>query len=430
MLDQRHSRRAVRVGVLGCGTVGAAVCEILHNHAGTIAENSSVPLQLVRVVVRDIAKQRASRLPPSLMSSDAIALVTDPDIDVVIELMGGLSPAQELVSLALKSGKSVVTANKALIAAKGTELFPLADESEGDIYFEAAVAGAIPLVRTLQVALAGEPLQRIVGILNGTTNFILSEMSATGSSFTECLETAQLRGFAEADPSADVSGADTTAKAAILARIAFGTVLTPEQIHCEGIEQIDTMMLEVARDLECSVKLLAIIQKTSFDASLVARVHPALVPRAHVLSSVQGAYNAVYIQGTWLGDTMLYGLGAGPMPTASAVVSDTIAAAQNLPAPIRSGGPTASADWAFMSRVCVVVTAIDRPGVLATIDGCFARCGVGLSSILIKSIGGEPRVVMTTKHASQRSIDAALAGLRELDVVDSVHFAIRFFDAE
>ncbi len=430
MSHEHPASSTVRVGVLGCGNVGAAVCRILAEHTDDVVIDGGARLRLTRVAVRDLTRHRAWSVPSELLTDDALALVTDPEIDVVVELLGGLTPAFDLVRAALEDGKPVVTANKALIAARGPELFAAAALGGTQLYFEAAVAAAIPLVRTLQLSLAAEPVHRVAGILNGTTNFILSSMEEHGTSYADSLAQAQELGFAEADPTADVSGADAAAKAAIIARLAFGSSLTIDQVYCEGIADIDELAFEVARDLDCVIKLLAIVELSPSDGSLVARVHPALVPRSHVLASVRGAYNAVYLEGGWLGDGMLYGLGAGPTPTASAVVGDVVAAAMGLPAPVRSGGPPPSVDDAFVSRMCVVVSGVYRPGVLATIDGRFARSGVGLASIHVTSYGGETRIVLTTREAPERANRDAVAGLKQLDVVDRVEIALRFFGGE
>jgi homoserine dehydrogenase len=422
-----NGQTITRVGVLGCGNVGSALCRILAEEAGTLADTTGIRLDLTGVAVRDVKGPRNWQIPPGL-AADAKDLIIDPEIDVVVELIGGTGVAGDFVAEALRNGKAVVTANKDLLADRGEALHAAAEAAGTRLYYEAAVGGALPLIRTLQLSMAGEPILNVAGILNGTTNYILTTMTETGQSFRDALSEAQKLGYAEPDPSADISGRDAAAKAAIIARIAFGVNIRPHEVHCEGIVGLPRIAFEIARDLGCVIKLLATVDLAESDAGVVARVHPALVPRSHVLASVGGAFNAVYIRGAWLGEGMIYGQGAGPLPTASAVLSDVLSAARKLPAPQRSAQVSKGVMADRPARFCIAVKGSDRPGVLATVDGLFARHGIAVATIAQQKYDDASVIVLTTRPASERAVARAMEALRDVDVVDDIEVAIRFMD--
>src|SRR5215210_1238003 len=322
------AERLVRVGLLGCGNVGAAVIRLLHDHAEEIALRAGCGVEVARVAVRDAALARGVPLPPGAFTTDAGEVVEAADVDIVCELIGGVDPARELIVRAFRAGKPVVTANKELVANHGRERFDAAEEGGLDLYFEAAVAGAIPLIRPLKESLAGERISRMLGIVNGTTNYILTQMSEHGSSFADALEAAQLLGYAEADPTADVEGHDAAAKCAILASIAFDARVVAGDVFREGISGVTPQDIADAGRMGYVVKLLAIAELQG--EAITARVHPAMVPAAHPLASVRDAFNAVFIEGPRVGQLMFYGRGAGGDPTAVSVVGDLVTVARNL----------------------------------------------------------------------------------------------------
>lgn len=428
MKTEDDTSSTVRIGVLGCGTVGSALCRILTTEADAIATTTGIHLKLVAVAVRNVVKERPWPIPAELLRSDPKEIVADPHIDVVVELIGGTGVVGDLVEEALRSSKIVVTANKDLIADRGAALHAAAELSNSRLYFEAAVGGALPLIRMLQLSMAGEPIQSVIGILNGTTNHILTSMTESAKSFDDALAEAKALGYAEADPSADISGRDAAAKAAIIARVAFGVPIDIGEVHCEGIFDIPRIAFQIARELGCVIKLLATVDLGVNDGAVVARVHPALVPASHVLASVGGAYNAVYVRGAWLGECMLYGLGAGADPTASAVLSDILSAARGLPSTDRSTQLPKGVLADRSARFCVVVKGSDRPGVLATVDGLFARHGIAVATILQYNFEHSSRIVLTTRPAGERALSRAIERLNNLDVVDDVEVAIRFME--
>lgn len=427
MKPHENGQAFVRVGVLGCGNVGSALCRILGEESRKLAATTGISLELVGVAVRDVTRSRNWHIPPGILA-DAMDLVTDPQVDVVVELVGGTGVAGDLVAEALRNGKAVVTANKDLLADRGEALHAAAEAAGTRLYYEAAVGGALPLIRTLQLSMAGEPILNVAGILNGTTNYILTRMTETGQSFCDALREAQELAYAEPDPSADISGRDAAAKAAIIARIAFGVTIRPHEVHCEGIVGLPRIAFHIARELGCVIKLLATVDLAENDASVVARVHPALVPSSHVLASVGGSFNAVYIRGAWLGESMIYGQGAGPLPTASAVLSDVLSAAQKLPAQQRSAQVSKGVMADRPARFCIAVKGSDRPGVLATVDGLFARHGIAVATIAQQKYDDASVIVLTTRSASERAVARALEALRDMDVVDDIEVAIRFME--
>src|SRR3984885_15432660 len=329
--------KTLRIALLGCGSVGSQVARLLREQAADLPPRVGARLELAGIAVRRQSHPRPG-IDPALLTSDPLSLVTRPDVDIVVEVIGGIEPARSLLLAALKAGKSVVTANKALLAEDGATIHGAAREYGADLYYEASVAGAIPLLRPLRESLAGDAVHRVLGIVNGTTNYILDKMESSGAGFADALEEAQALGYAEADPTADVEGFDAAAKAGILAGLAFHTPVTAADVHREGIPAVRPADIESARMLGCVVKLLAICERT--EAGVGVRVHPAMIPRTHPLAGVREAYNAVFVEAESAGRLMFYGAGAGGAPTASAVLGDLVAVARNRLAGTR--GPDAS----------------------------------------------------------------------------------------
>src|SRR3954452_17102364 len=408
----------VRVGILGCGHVGSALVRLIHDHADVIKARAGVPLDVARVAVNDLTKDRDLPLPSRCFTDDAAAVVDDPDVDIVVEVIGGIEPARRLIVDALMGGKPVVTANKELVATHGRELFETAEGAGVDILFEASVGGGIPLIRPLRESLAGDRIRRVMGIVNGTTNYILTGMTDLGESFADALAEAQRLGFAETDPTADVEGFDAAAKAAIIASIAFGARVVAGDVYREGITEISADDIASARDLGYVVKLLAVAEE--FDGEVAVRVHPAMVPEHHPLASVRDAFNAVFIEADAVGELMLYGRGAGGMPTASAVLGDLVDAARKLVGRARGATigelvskpirPVGDVEAPFY----VLMEVADRPGVLHAISGEFARFGVSIKSMDQRGAGDDARLVFITHRAREGDMLATLDALRHV----------------
>ncbi|MFT4189601.1 MAG: homoserine dehydrogenase [Aeromicrobium sp.] len=429
-----HHDRPLRVALLGCGVVGTEVARRLTRDADELARRVGAPLELAGIAVRRAGAERdLPGVPADLFTTDADALVRRGDLDLVVEVMGGIDPAGDLVRAALENGASVVTANKALLAARGAELFEAAAKAERDLSFEAAVAGAIPIVRPLRESLAGDRVHRVLGIVNGTTNYILDQMTTLGQSFDEALAEAQRLGYAEADPTADVEGHDAAAKAALLAGLAFHTNLTLDDVYCEGITKVTAEAVRSATETGSVVKLLAICEQTETDdgVAVSARVHPALVPQSHPLASVRGAYNAVFVESEAAGDLMFYGQGAGGAPTASAVLGDLVAAARNRVGGVWGPGETSHADVELLpvgralTRYHMDIDVDDRAGVLASIAQEFARFGVSIQTMRQDGRGSDARLVIVTHEAEDASLAATVEVLRGLDVVRDVTSVLR-----
>jgi homoserine dehydrogenase len=423
------SERVVRVGLLGCGNVGAAVIRLLHDHAGEIALRSGCRLEVTRVAVRDLDRVRDVPLDAAAFTTDGVAIVDDPDIDVVCELLGGIEPARALLLRAFAAGKPVVTANKELVANHGRELFDAADSRGLDLYFEASVAGGIPLIRPLKESLAGERIRRILGIVNGTTNYILTQMSEHGSSFDDALTEAQRLGYAEADPTADVEGHDAAAKCAILASIAFNARVVADDVFREGIAAVTPQDIADARRMGYVVKLLAIAELQG-DA-ITARVHPAMVPSAHPLASVRDAFNAVFIEGEKVGQLMFYGRGAGGDPTAVSVVGDLVSVARHRTSGGHGVGCTCRLDRRIRSmddtegQYYLNLHVEDRAGVLAEIAEHFARNGVSIERVWQEGSGDEATLVFITHRAQEGAFQKTLQELREVPAVRAVQSLLR-----
>ena len=425
--------RAVRVALLGCGTVGSEVARLLTTHADDLAARVGRPLELAGIAVRRTSMDRGG-LPvdPALFTTDAEHLATRDDVDVVIEVIGGLEPARSLILAALEAGSSVVTANKALLAEDGATLFAAAEKHGGDLYYEAAVAGAIPLLRPLRESLAGDRVRRVLGIVNGTTNFILTRMTESGSGFAEALEEAQALGYAEADPTADVEGFDAAAKAAILAALAFHTRVTAADVYREGITEVTGADVASARAMGCVVKLLAIAELAEDGRSVGVRAHPAMLPATHPLASVREAFNAVFVECEAAGELMFYGRGAGGSPTASAVLGDLVAVARHKVSGGRGPGESAYADLRLrpigeaVTRYHVSLDVADRSGVLARVATAFAEHGVSIETVRQEKHGADDAILVIVTHdAAEAALSATVAALRHLDVVRRVLSVMR-----
>jgi homoserine dehydrogenase len=422
MASAPPQQQVVRIGVLGCGNVGAAFVQLVERQADVIEARTGVRLQVARVAVRNVSLDRAVALPDGVLTRDAAALVSDPTVDIIVEVIGGIEPARELISTAIANGKPVITANKELLANVGHELWAQSDAAGVDLLFEAAVAGGIPLIRALRESLRGEPVTRVIGIVNGTTNFILTKMTDEGADYGAALSEAQRLGFAERDPTADVEGFDAAAKAAIIASIAFGARVVAGDVYHEGISGVTASDIAIARRLGYVVKLLAIAEKDSDSDTVAVRVHPAMVPIAHPLASVRDSYNAVFVEGDAVGSLMFYGRGAGGMPTASAVLGDVIDAAVNLRknthgtigsfarVPVRPIDQTSS-------QFLLGLDVEDKPGVLHTITGVFADHGVSIRAAEQEGIGEDARLVFVTHRALEADMQACVNEFRKLPIV-------------
>ena len=426
--------KPLNVAVLGCGSVGSQVVRLLTEQAGDLNARVGAPVQLVGVAVRRIDAPREVEVPEGLLTTDAAGLVARGDVDVVVEVIGGIEPARSLILAALESGASVVTANKALLAEDGPTLFEAAEKAGRDLYYEAAVAGAIPILRPLRESLAGDRVTRVLGIVNGTTNFILDKMDTTGAGFDEALEEAQELGYAEADPTADVEGFDAAAKAAILASLAFHTRVTAADVHREGITDVTATDIASARDMDSVVKLLAIAEVStgsSGEEGVSVRVHPAMIPRSHPLASVREAFNAVFVESEAAGQLMFYGPGAGGAPTASAVLGDLVTVARNRLSETRGAGESAYADRVVLpmgetrTRYHIAIDVDDRAGVLAEIATAFAEEDVSIQTLRQEGRGADAQLVVVSHDATDARLAATVERLRGLACVREVTSVMR-----
>ncbi len=422
--------RTLRVALLGCGTVGSQVFRLLGEQAADLAARVGARLQVAGVAVRDPAgRARVAGVPGELATTDAMGLVTRPDVDIVVEMIGGIEPARSLLLAAMRTGKSVVTANKALLGADGAAMHAAAREHGADLFYEAAVAGAIPLLRPLRESLAGDAVRRVLGIVNGTTNYILDRMDSSGAEFGDALKEAQALGYAEADPTADVAGLDAAAKAAILASLAFHTRVSAGDVYRQGITAVTAADIASARVLGCVVKLLAICERN--DGGISVRVHPAMISRDHPLASVRGAYNAVFVEAESAGRLMFYGAGAGGGPTASAVLGDLVVVARNRVAGIRGPDAPSYAELPVlpmsdaMTRYHVALDVADRPGVLAPVAEAFARHGVSIQAVRQEGRGDEAYLVIVTHTARESALAATVADLSAMESVRAVDSVLR-----
>ena len=425
--------RPVRVAMLGCGVVGSQVARLIHEQAGDLAARVGAPVELVGIGVRRLGLPRDVDLPADLFTTDAEALVAREDVDVVVEVIGGIEPARSLILSALAHGASVVTANKALLAEDGASLFAAAEAAGRDLYYEASVAGAIPILRPLRESLAGDRVTRVLGIVNGTTNFILDRMDTAGTGFAEALEEAQALGYAEADPTADVEGFDAAAKAAILASLAFHTRVTAGDVHREGIAEVTASDVASAREMGCVVKLLAIcaLEEGPDGPAVSARVHPAMIPRSHPLASVREAYNAVFVESQAAGQLMFYGPGAGGAPTASAVLGDLVTVARHRLAGVRGPRESAYADLPVLpmgrteTRYHVQIDVDDKAGVLAAVAQAFAEHDVSIQTVRQEGRGDDAQLVVVSHRATDADLAATVEAVRGMAFVREVSSVMR-----
>ncbi|MDN5763130.1 MAG: homoserine dehydrogenase [Microlunatus sp.] len=425
----------LRVALLGCGVVGSEVARLLIDSASDLRARVGRPLELVGIAVRRLNRPREG-LDAGLFTTDAEGLVSRSGVDLVIEVIGGIEPARSLILSALRHGASVVTANKALLAEDGATLYAAAEQSGVDLYFEAAVAGAIPIVRPLRESLVGDEITSVIGIVNGTTNYILDKMDSQGAGFAETLVDAQALGYAEADPTADVDGFDAAAKAAILASLAFHTRVGAADVYREGISEVTTSDIASAREMGSVVKLLALCELSpAVDGAgprgVSVRVHPAMIPRSHPLASVTGAYNAVFVESRSAGRLMFYGPGAGGSPTASAVLGDLVTVARNR---VRGAAGPGESSYAarpidpiddVVTRYHVCLEVADVTGVLATVAACFAEHGVSIQTVRQQGRGTDAQLVVVTHRATDAALSATVRALRTLPSVRDVTSVMR-----
>lgn len=421
--------RSIGIGFLGAGTVGGTLIARLIGDADAVAAKTGLTFEVRKVGVRDLTRERGFPLVEGLLTDRLEDVIEDPTVDLVVEVMGGLEPAGDLILAALNAGKPVVSANKELIAARGPELIAAAERSGVPLLFEAAVGGGIPIIRPLSETLAGEKIDRVLGILNGTTNFILTEMSEQGATYLDALEQAKALGYAEPDPSADVSGQDAAAKVAILASLAFGTWIGIDDVYYEGIEEITALDISFAADFGYVVKLLGVCERT--DKGVNARVHPAMIPLGHPLASIRGVTNAIFIEGPTIDALLFSGPGAGADPTATAVLGDMIDAARETLAgaqvtPRIRFSPSELADFRdILTEWYVRLVVADEPGVLARVATGFGDAGVSIRSVRQEGGGGEAALIVVTHPASERAQRAAIESLRAMNEVTEVACVIR-----
>ena len=420
----------VRIGVLGCGNVGAALVQLIMERRESILARTGIDLTVTQIAVRDTTKARPG-IDQGLFRADSSEVVASPDVDIVVELIGGMQPAKSLILEAIKLGKPTITGNKELLANEGADLFTAADAAGVDLLFEAAVAGGIPLIRPLRESLVGEDVTRVMGIVNGTTNYILTKMSDEGSSYSDALAEAQALGYAEADPTADVEGFDAAAKAAIIASMAFGRRVVASDVYREGMSTITAADIAFAKKLGYVIKLLAVAEEVGGEAKqLSVRVHPVMLPGSHPLASVRDAFNAVFIEGRAVGQLMFYGRGAGGQPTASAVLGDIVDAAVNLRkgthASIGTFSPATLASIDDLSsEFHINIEVNDQPGVLAAVANVFGTHNVSIRSMEQEGLGAAARIVFITHIAMERDIKACLEALRGLPSVARVGTVLR-----
>ena len=421
--------REIRIGLLGCGTVGAGVVTILDREADNLAARIGARLVVTRVAVRDVSKDRGLPLPAGAFTDDPNAVVTADDVDVVLEVMGGREPAGALIRAALEARKPVVTANKELIAHEGPELYEVAERNGVDLMYEAAVAGAIPIIRPLKESLAGDRIRRVVGILNGTTNYILTRMTEEGASYDDVLAEAQALGYAEADPTADVGGHDAASKTAILASLAFDTRVHADDVFREGIEKVTATDIDVAKRLGYVIKLLGIASET--EEGIAARVHPTFLPATHPLAAVRESFNAIYVQADAAGELMFYGRGAGSEPTGSAVVGDLVDVARNLLQTVR--GPAETQHHSkpirpidrLRTQYYVLLDVEDEAGVLAAVAHTFGDHGVSIAQVWQEGAGDHAKLVLITHQAREGDLRRTVEALGQLSSVSAVANVLR-----
>ena len=420
--------KTISIGMLGAGVVGSQVARLLQSDRQELSDRSGAELVLKRVGVRSNTAREG--IDASMITSDLHSIVTDPDINIVIEVMGGIEPARTLILEAIKNKKSVITANKALLATHGHELFNAADAAKVDLYYEAAVAGAIPIIRSMRESLAGDQITRVMGIVNGTTNYILTKMHEEGRDFADVLKEAQALGYAEADPTADIEGFDAAAKVALLASLAFHSTVTIDEVYCEGISKISIEDINAAKAMNAVIKLLAIAEITVKD-EISVRVHPVMLPSSHPLASVRDAFNAIYVESEAAGELMFYGRGAGGAPTASAILGDLVAVTRHRAYSTVGYGESdyADLDIAPMSEVksqfFVRLHVADISGVLASIAQTFASEGISIQTVRQAGMGKDAELIVVTHSATEAALTSCLSKLESMEIVTKVESAIR-----
>ena len=421
--------KTLKVGMLGCGVVGSQIARLLVENKSDLTSRAGANLELVKVAVKDIKTKREGT-PSNLLTDDAKSIVNDPEIDLIIEVIGGINPAKELILTAIKNGKSVVTANKALLAQSGAELYAAADNANVDLYYEAAVAGAIPILRPLRESLVGDQVLRIMGIVNGTTNYILTKMDESGTAFEDALKQAQALGFAEADPTADVEAIDAASKAAILAGLAFHSRVSDADVYREGITKITATDVKVAKAMDMVIKLLAIAELTP-DGEISVRVHPALISRTHPLASVRESFNAVFVEAKSAGQLMFYGKGAGGEPTASAILGDLVAVARHK---VSGGIGPKESDYADLkiakigqtkTRYLIRLNVADKPGVLESVAHVFASHGVSIQTVRQTGAGDKAELIVMTHSSTESALSETVKDLSKLAAVTDVASVLR-----
>jgi len=421
--------KTLKVGMLGCGVVGSQIARLLVENKSDLTSRAGANLELVKVAVKNIKTKREG-IPSNLLTDDAKSIVNDPEIDLIIEVIGGITPAKELILAAIKNGKSVVTANKALLAQSGAELYAAADNANVDLYYEAAVAGAIPILRPLRESLVGDQVLRIMGIVNGTTNYILTKMDESGTAFEDALKQAQALGFAEADPTADVEAIDAASKAAILAGLAFHSRVSHSDVYREGISKITATDVKVAKAMDMVIKLLAIAELTP-DGEISVRVHPALLSRTHPLASVRESFNAVFVEAKSAGQLMFYGKGAGGEPTASAILGDLVAVARHK---VSGGIGPKESDYADLkiakigqtkTRYLIRLNVADKPGVLESVAHVFASHSVSIQTVRQTGAGDKAELIVMTHSSTESALSETVKDLSKLPAVTDVASVLR-----
>jgi homoserine dehydrogenase len=421
--------KTLKVGMLGCGVVGSQIARLLVENKSDLTSRAGANLELVKVAVKNINTKREG-ISSNLLTDDAKSVVNDPEIDLIIEVIGGISPAKELILTAIKNGKSVVTANKALLAQAGAELYAAADNANVDLYYEAAVAGAIPILRPLRESLVGDQVHRIMGIVNGTTNYILTKMDESGTAFDDALKQAQQLGFAEADPTADIEAIDAASKAAILAGLAFHSRVSDSDVYREGITKITANDVKVAKAMDMVIKLLAIAELTP-EGEISVRVHPALISRNHPLASVRESFNAVFVEAKSAGQLMFYGKGAGGEPTASAILGDLVAVARHK---VSGGIGPKESDYADLkiakigqtkTRYLIRLNVADKPGVLESVAHVFASHGVSIQTVRQTGAGDKAELIVMTHSSTESALSETVKDLSKLPAVTDVASVLR-----
>ena len=420
--------KTISIGMLGCGVVGSQVARLLQSDEQELSERSGAMLVLKKIGVRSNTAREG--INPSMITTDLNSIVNDPEINIVIEVMGGIEPARTLILEAIKNKKSVITANKALLATHGHELFNAADAAKVDLYYEAAVAGAIPIIRSMRESLAGDQITRVMGIVNGTTNYILTKMHEEGRAFNDVLKEAQSLGYAEADPTADIEGHDAAAKAALLASLAFHSTVTIDEVYCEGISGISIDDVNAAKAMGSVIKLLAIAELTLKD-EISVRVHPVMLPNSHPLASVRNAFNAIYVESEAAGQLMFYGRGAGGAPTASAILGDLVAVTRHRAYSTVGYGESDYADLDIApvgdvkSQFFVRLHVADKSGVLASIAQVFASENISIQTVRQAGLGSDAELIVVTHAATEGSLSACIKKLTDMDIVSNVESVIR-----